>query len=205
MAAGNADPNQGEDAVAEPQAGTVQPAPIHSKAFENLVNDPEDIVGLLAYAKFKQSVHEAACNGNIMDRPSRNLTPAMVDVLRSAAEQLIGQVVEDGIQAAAPEIEKSALKTAMEAQFTDMGATIKSERANVTDHIDRRTSFLNAFLTNIAAWAVTLLVAVVIVYLFNRPSPEETIIKVAKPVAPANPATQAGQRQRPAIENRSAQ
>ena len=209
MAAENAEPQEGQPAAnnqqgaagqpgaavhAKPQAQAklapvdpAQAAHIHSKAFENLVSGPDDIVGLLAYAKFKQSVHEAACAGNIMDRPSRNLTPAMVDVLRSAAEQMLGQVVDDGIQAAAPDIEKSALRTEMEAQFTDVTATIRSERAAITDHVDRRTSFLTSFLTNLAAWVVTLILAVVIVYLFNRPSPEQTIINHTKPVSQSVP------------------
>lgn len=167
--------------LAPERLASVEAQPQHSRAFENLVHGPDDIVGLLAYAKFKESVREAAVSGNHMDRGARQVTPAMVDVFRSAAEQMITQVVDEGLQAAAPDIEKSALKTAMEAQFAETVAAIKTERSAVTAHIDRRTSFWNSFFTNLAAWVVTLLVAVAIIYLFNRPSVEESILGTNKP------------------------
>jgi predicted PurR-regulated permease PerM len=129
----------------------------------------------------------------------------MVNVLRSAAEQMLAQVVDDGIEAAAPDIEKSALRTAMDAQFTDIAATIRTERAAVTSHVDRRTSFLTSFLTNLAAWAVTLFLAVVIVYLFNRPSPEQTILTHTQSVTQQTPAPQPTVQPAPLVENRSSQ
>ena len=152
----------------------------HSMAFENLVRGSDDVVGLLAYAKFKQSVHEAAVAGNHMDRAARQVTPAMVGVLRSASEQIITQIVEEGLQAAAPDIENSALRTSMEAKFAETVALVRTERGAITTHIDRRTSLRIAFFTNLAAWAVTLIVAIAIIRLFNGPSLEESILGVEK-------------------------
>jgi hypothetical protein len=181
------DPENGEPTeLGLGQAGTASPAQAdhgHSKAFENLVSGPDDLVGLLAYAKFKQGIHEAAIAGNHMDKAARNLTPAMVEVFRSAAEQMITQVVNDGLQAAAPDIEKSALRTAMDAHFAEAATAAKEEQSAITKHIDRRTSFLSAFLINVAAWVVTLLIAVLIIFLWGRPSPEEAILGSGKPAA----------------------
>lgn len=152
----------------------------HSRAFENLVRGTDDIVGLLAYAKFKQSVHEAALAGNHIGRESRQVTPAMVDVLRSASEQILTRVVDEGLEAAAPDIERSALRAAMEAHFVEGLAAIRTERSALISHIDRRTSFWSSFFTNLAAWAVTLVIAVAIIYLFNQPSVEESVLGVDK-------------------------
>lgn len=169
-----------DGSVAEIPLAAVPAHVRHSMAFENLVRDPDDVVGLLAYAKFKQSVHEAAVAGNYMDRAARQVTPAMVGVLRSASEQMITQIVEVGLQAAAPDIENSALRTAMEAKFAETAALVKTERGAITTHIDRRTSLWIAFFTNLAAWAVTLIVAIAIIRLFNGPSLEESILRVEK-------------------------
>lgn len=130
----------------------------HSKAFVCLVQDNKDTVGLLAYALFKQSINEAAQNGgDIRPRP-RELSPTEVSTYRHAAESIIGEAVERTLTENLLEIQQSAAID-----------TIKAEAAGVRAHIDTRTSFGAALLTNIVAWIVTLAATVLIIWLSGAP------------------------------------
>jgi hypothetical protein len=130
----------------------------HSRAFACLVQDNKDTVGLLAYALFKQSINEAAQNGgDIRPRP-RALSPTEVTTYRHAAESIIGEAVERTLTENLLEIQQSA---AIE--------TVKAEAASVRAHIDTRTSFGAALLTNIVAWIVTLAATVLIIWLSAAP------------------------------------
>jgi hypothetical protein len=57
------------------EAKKVKTSKTHSLAFETLVQSADDVVGLLAYATYKQSIREAALVGQtIANRASRNLS-----------------------------------------------------------------------------------------------------------------------------------
>lgn len=63
---------------------------VYSCAFEKLVIDGEgDVVGLLAYALFKQSVREAAMAGEVLPAAQRNPTATSIKAHRDAAEKLL--------------------------------------------------------------------------------------------------------------------
>lgn len=165
-------------AVAD-EAPTGEPTvePTYSRAFEKLVQGPDDIVGLLAYATYKQSIREAAQDGRPTDRLSRSLSPAMINALRSASEQTITQIVNDGIEQATPDIQNTATIAMLNGHHTEVIGVIQTERQAVETHINKRTGFLSSFVTNLLAWFVTLIVAVAILYLANRPSVEQTLSK----------------------------
>lgn len=149
----------------------------HSLAFEALVQSANDVVGLLAYATFKQSIREAALEGQaVADRASRNLTPSMVSALRSAAEQTLTEIVSDGIKQATPDIQNTATIATMNGHRVEILNTLQQERQQIEKHVTARTGFLGAFLTNLAAWVLTLIIAVAILYLANSPSIEKTIV-----------------------------
>lgn len=160
-------------------------APAHSRAFEALVQGPDDLVGLLAYATYKQSVREAALAGQALpDRAARSLPPALVAALRSSAEQTLTKVVSDGIAQATPDIQNSAIIATLNGNQAELLSALQGERQRIEGHITSRTGVISSFLTNLAAWAVTLLIAVAILYLANRPSVESTILKsIDKPAA----------------------
>jgi len=162
----------------------------HSLAFEQLVQSSDDIVGLIAYAKFKQSIREGAINGNVPDPAARDLTPVMVNVLRSAAEQMIAQVVNDGIAAATPDIQGTAAVAAIDAtrqeilaafgsNHTDTLRAIKEETTGVEQHVTKRTGFWVTFGINIAAWFVSVVIIVIIVLSRGGPSLEDTLLDAA--------------------------
>jgi hypothetical protein len=54
---------------------------------------------------------------------------------------------------------------------------LQNERQRIEAHVTARTGYLSSFLTNLLAWAATLVIAVLILYLANRPSIESTLLK----------------------------
>ena len=86
---------------------------------------------------------------------------------RAAAEQLLTDVVGRAIDEATPEIQRSAILTAVE------GAS-----AHIEAHITDRTSFGSALLTNLIAWILTLAIAALILFLAARPGVEQTLAKI---------------------------
>jgi hypothetical protein len=159
------------------EAKKVKTSKTHSLAFEALVQSADDVVGLLAYATYKQSIREAALVGQtIANRASRNLTNSMVLALRSSAEQTLTEIVSDGIKQATPDIQNTATIATLNGQRIESLNTLQQERQQIEKHVTARTGFLPAFLTNLAAWVITLIIAVLILYLANSPSVEKTIV-----------------------------
>ncbi len=152
----------------------------HSRAFDRLIDGPDDIVGLLAYALFKQSVREAAINGNSIDTKSRDLPEATVIAFRSSAEKIIEQVVGDAITTATPEIQNAATVSRIDAVHSDLIAVIGRERTMIETHVTNRTGFIAAFATNVLAWVVSLIIAFLILYLANQPSIDQVLQKTVQ-------------------------
>lgn len=139
----------------------------YSLAFEKFVDSRDgenDVVGLLAYALFKQSVRETARAGTAAPGDRRDPSPTTVDAYRGAASQLLTGVIDRAIEEATPEIQQSATLAAI----STAGSEIKS-------HVTQRTSFGSALLTNIIAWLVTLAIAALVVITYSRDGVEETI------------------------------
>lgn len=157
----------------------------YSRAFENFVaseGDEEDVVGLVAYALFKQAIREEAASGAVVAGDARNPSTTTVKTYRAAAEQLLTGIVDRALDAATPDIQQSAVLTAIEGAAGQI-------KAHVTD----RTEFGSALLTNLLAWAITLAIATLILILAARPSVEQTVAKAAERI----------DRQQPAIEKDS--
>ena len=131
----------------------------YSKAFDNLVSGDDDIVGLLAYALFKQGVREQAERGlSRSPGETRDPSPTIVRAYRESAEKRIAEIVTDSIDRATPEIQRSAT----------LDAVITAE-ANIKTHVSSRTGFWPAILTNVLAWAFTLVITILILSLVNLP------------------------------------
>ncbi|MGK2910326.1 MAG: hypothetical protein ACSLE1_11100 [Sphingobium sp.] len=141
----------------------------YSRAFENFVasdGDDEDVVGLVAYALFKQAVREEAAAGTAHAGDTRNPPATTVKTYRAAAEQILTEVIGRAIDEATPEIQQSAVLAAID------NATVKIEA-----HVTQRTGFGSALLTNIIAWIITLAIASLILILATRPSLEQAVVK----------------------------
>ena len=143
----------------------------YSRAFENFVvseGDEEDVVGLVAYALFKQAIREEAAAGALVGGDARNPSATTVKTYRAAAEQLLTGVVDRALDAATPDIQRSAVLSAIEGTTDQIKA-----------HVTERTGFGSALLTNLVAWVVTLAIATLILILAARPSVEQTVAKAA--------------------------
>jgi hypothetical protein len=128
------------------------------------------VVGLVAYALFKKAIREDSRSGIAPASDKRNPSETTVKTYRAAAEQLLTDVVGRAIDEATPEIQQSAVLTAVE-----------SSQSKIEAHITKRTDFVSALLANIAAWAITLAIAAVILFLAARPSVEQAVVEAAKP------------------------
>lgn len=152
----------------------------YSKAFDNIVQDDDDVVGLLAYALYKRAIRKDAEQGQRMPGDTRNPPRTVVETYRQAAERVLSGVIEASLDEATPELQMSAALDAIE-----------TVRLDVREHVTNRTGFMPAIITNILAWAFTLLITVLILLAFNRPDPAQTLKgaaeRVATPGKTANP------------------
>lgn len=147
----------------------------YSRAFDNIVQDEEDVVGLLAYALYKRAIREEAQSGQRSNGDTRNPSRTVVQTYRQAAERTLSEVIENALQAARPELQASATLDAIE-----------TSRAGLSEHITRRTGFVQAIFVNIVAWALTLVLTVLILFLASRPDPGEMLTKAAERAAGHN-------------------
>lgn len=153
----------------------------YSRAFENFVaadGDEEDVVGLVAYALFKQAVREEAASGAVVAGDARNPSATTVKTYRAAAEQLLTGIVDRALDAATPDIQQSAVLSAIE-----------NAAGQVKSHVTERTGFGSALLTNLLAWVLTLAIAALVLILAARPSVEQTVAKAVDRVGVSQPAS----------------
>ena len=136
----------------------------YSRAFENIVENSGDVIGLLAYAMFKETVRQDAGRGVLQDGKSRNPAPGTVDAFRSAAEQRLSEIIRQAIEEATPDIERNATVLA-----------VSSAESEIKAHVDRRTSFKTALGSNLVAWLLTLALAAIIIFVSDRKSLDSII------------------------------
>jgi len=135
---------------------------LYSKAFETFVKpeaeDKDDVIGLLAYALYKQSIREDAIAGNAIPHTQRVPSETTVQAYRGAARQLITGVIDEAIEVSAPDIQDSALRDA-----------VLTAEESIKAHVDRRTSWKAAVVTNLGAWLISLAIAFLILVLTRAP------------------------------------
>jgi hypothetical protein len=164
--------------------------PAYSKAFDNIVQGPNDVVGLLAYALFKESVREEMQLGAQPNNANRNPPPATVLVFRGAAEQRLAEVIQNGIAQATPDIQRDAVGNAITATETALSTKIDGVGNRLEKHVTGRTGFGTAIVTNVIAWVITLALTAVILVLANRPAAEDIVTNAANSLIPSeDPAT----------------
>lgn len=146
----------------------------YSLAFERLVEDDNDTVGLLAYALFKRAIREEAQRGEIVAGHRRDPSPTVIKTYRQFAESIIAEAVERSLTDNLAELQQSAAIDAIGAAASDLKA-----------HIDARTDFRSALLTSVIAWIVTLAITVLLVWLLGAPDPARLIADSARNAAEA--------------------
>lgn len=167
-------------------SGDLLPPPF-SKAFENMVQGADDTVGLLAYALFKQAIREDAARGISTSGAIRDPSPTTVEVFRNSARRRLEEFAGKAIQEATPDLQQSGVSNAI----STLSLNLDTVQANLMAHMDRRTNWAGAILTNLAAWVITLAVTVLIVTAFYLPNWQAGMVDAVKR-AITPPASQTG-------------
>jgi uncharacterized membrane protein len=159
-------------------SSTTAPGPEYSRAFETLVEDPNDLVGLLAYALYKQTIREAVCVGRPVLPPSHRF-PATTEraAYRGDAERRLQSFAAAATDEATPDIIARGVGLAVEAAKIELIQTVY-----------RRTHFLSAIGVNLAAWVITLAITVLLLVTVYLPSWQSNLvdrIKAAQAPPPA--------------------
>lgn len=121
-------------------------SPRHSEAFETFVANEDDIVGLIAYALYKQNIHETAKSGRFVQQPIHR-SPGSTErsAYRGAAEAKITAIIQSGIEQERPEI---------------LGAELKNElgllKGELIEKIESASSPVTALVISVFGWLITL-------------------------------------------------
>ncbi len=160
-------------------SGAAPPSGPHSRAFGNIVRDPDDVVGLLAYALYKEAVREEVSQGAANHPASRNPPRAVVKIYREAAEQRLAAVVNGAIAQATPDIEAAAIGSVVQASEQVIKTKIDGVALRLESHVDKRTGFMGSIVTNLIAWLVSLAITIIILVLANRGGIEQSAVSGA--------------------------
>ncbi|CUH68715.1 hypothetical protein TG4357_03754 [Thalassovita gelatinovora] len=131
----------------------------YSTAFDKMTKgDHNDLIGLVAYARYKQMVRDEVLQGQRTAGTPKNPSDQVVEFYRNAARQELQTFAANAIDEAAEEIQQSALLD-----------RINSATSEIQRHISDSTGALRAITTNVIAWAFTLLITLLAFLLLQQP------------------------------------
>lgn len=132
----------------------------YSKAFELLVGDnTHDLVGLLAYARYKQMIRDQVKQGVLPSGSLKNLSDQQAEVFRGWAQRELAEFASVAIDDAREEIQVSSV-------LLELGRT----KAELTSAITRATGTGRAIVTNVIGWLVSIFITVLVVFALNSPT-----------------------------------
>lgn len=127
-------------------------------------DNPDDVIGLVAYALYKKMIREDVIEGVRIAGKAKNPSDATVEFYRNSAQQVLQTFAANAIDEAAPEIQQSALLDRVET----MGSELQQ-------HITKSTGTGRAIWTNIVGWAVTIAFTVLALIAVRLPDVAEEI------------------------------
>lgn len=152
----------------------------YSRAFEVFVSsepNEDDVVGLLAYALYKQALREAVTQGRPhLLAPQRTPSPTERDAYRGAAERLLQRFAQASVDAARPEMLQSGFDV-----------ELRRAEGEIKQLVQARTTVWAAIGTNLVAWVITLAVTVLVVNFFYLPNWQERLVPRPTSATPAIP------------------
>ena len=133
-----------------------------SKAFESFVIEPDDPLGLLAYALYKRSIHERMANGGPATEPQhRNPQPHEIEVYTNQADtylQAFKKSVIDSERA-------SILKDGLGGLADQVIGTIEKSNEDIKHAIRAATGFWwPGVVVGVVAWIISIVLTIVVVY-----------------------------------------
>ncbi len=152
--------------------------PQYSRAFETFVDDPNDLVGLVAYALYKQTIREAAVSGRPMLQARHGFATATERAAyRGDAERRLQAFASDVTDQATPGIVARGV-----------GLAVEAAKIELLQALNRRTSFWSAIVSNLVAWVITLAVTVLLLASIYLPNWQADLIAQIR-AAQSPPAT----------------
>lgn len=148
-----------DDDVVSDQHGSDKKRTEYSTAFERMTKgDHNDLIGLVAYARYKQMVRDEVLQGQRTAGTPKNPSDQVVEFYRNAARQELQTFAAYAIDEATEEIQRSAILD----RFDRATSEIKQ-------HISQSTGPLRAIVTNVIAWAFTLIITVLAFWALQQP------------------------------------
>lgn len=145
--------------MSQPETRSPLPAPEHSKAFERLVEEPDDIVGLLAYALYKRTLNERKAAGHgVMLAKDRAPQAHEISLYRDQAENYLRAFAQTAIEG-----EKASLWVETVKTFSDhVDFGIEAARRRIESTVRRGTSVWLGVTVGIVAWLISLAISILI-------------------------------------------
>jgi len=134
----------------------------YNKAFQNFVPEPDDVVGLLAYALYKRTINEQKISGRVAAPPDqRDPQRHEIDVHRTKAEDYLKVFAQTAIDAERADILADGIKDAAE----DIKASVMNSANDVKLTVRARTGFWwPGVVVGIVAWIISIIATIVVVY-----------------------------------------
>lgn len=143
----------------------------YSTAFEKMTkNDHNDLVGLVAYARYKQMVRDEVLQGQRIAGTPKNPSEQVVEFYRNAARQELQNFAAYAIDEAAQEIQQSAILDRVDRATSEIQA-----------HISNSTGSLRAIVTNVIAWVFTLFISLLALIALQQPAFFESLRETIPP------------------------
>lgn len=134
--------------------------PEHSRAFEKLVQEPDDIVGLLAYALYKRTINERKAAGHgVLSPKDRDPQGHEISLHRDQAENYLRTFAQTAI-----EEEKSAIWVEnIKVLSKDILFGVNEAKNDIKVAIKRGTGFWwPGVVIGVVAWFLSLIITLVI-------------------------------------------
>jgi len=148
-----------DDDVVSDQHGLDDNKSNYSTAFERMTKaDHNDLIGLVAYARYKQMVRDEVLQGQRTAGTPKNPSNQVVEFYRNAARQELQTFAAYAIDEATDEIQQSAVLDRFDR------ATSEIQR-----HISQSTGSLRAIVTNVIAWVFTLFITLLAFLTLQQP------------------------------------
>lgn len=139
-----------------------QPSSGYSKAFQSFVEEPDDVVGLLAYALYKSTINERKSSGkSVLLSDDRNPGQREIEIHRNQAESYLRTFARTAIDAERANILSEGIKSSAE----DTKIYLDKLSNKIIETVKERTGFWwPGVIVGIVAWGISIILTVIVVY-----------------------------------------
>lgn len=160
----------------------------HSRAFERFVKNSDDysigapdLVGLLAYALYKQTLREEAIeHGWTKPSEQRNPVNSVVKTYRDQAENMLSDFANSAIDTARSEMKDANTISAIIETKGKISLSIEKSSSEIIKEIHRGTNWLTALVINIVGWFASVVVTIIIGVALYSPSWIDKILQALR-------------------------